>query len=109
MLPLIPLRDLLPLEETGEGELFCLLPPLLAGEGARRADEGTRAMALARVSATERLVGASPEQTPPPGVALLPHAFAVREKREASPLPSEGRGRCTVECTVTVITNALSP
>jgi N6-L-threonylcarbamoyladenine synthase len=35
-----PFGHLLPLEETGEGRSMSLLPPLLAGEGARRADEG---------------------------------------------------------------------
>jgi dimethylamine monooxygenase subunit A len=39
-----PFGHLLPLEETGEGNLVGLLPPLLAGEGARRADEGQSVM-----------------------------------------------------------------
>jgi urease accessory protein len=40
-----PFGHLLPLEETGEGKSTSLLPPLFAGEGARRADEGTHAVA----------------------------------------------------------------
>jgi N6-L-threonylcarbamoyladenine synthase len=38
--PHLHFGHLLPLEETGEGRSMSLLPPLLAGEGARRADEG---------------------------------------------------------------------
>ena len=40
-----PFGHLLPLEETGEGRSMGLLPPLLEGEGARRADEGKPVMA----------------------------------------------------------------
>jgi urease accessory protein len=40
-----PFGHLLPLEETGEGRSVGLLSPLLAGEGARRADEGKSMMA----------------------------------------------------------------
>jgi urease accessory protein len=45
MSPHPPFGHLLPLEETGEGNKIGLLPTLLAGEGARREDEGTQAMA----------------------------------------------------------------
>ncbi len=42
-----PFGHLLSLEEAGEGlHDYRLLPPLLAEEGARRADEGPRAMSL---------------------------------------------------------------
>ena len=47
VVPHPPFGHLLPLEETGEGDNHVgLLPPLLAGEGARRADEGPRTQTL---------------------------------------------------------------